>query len=188
MTRAEVSAQREAARERALVAWSLAHRIDLNRFDSGQLWVLFAACNAVAALGRVGPLRRVVGYLLAHAGMDLGSQVIAALLGVTDRAVRLTQEQPPEALLHHLQHPVGGHRPPALQPHHAGPLAKFFVAHPHASVAETLAFLDTAFGVVIERHTLQHFVARYGLGCLKGEHVTGAPLFGAERAAAARSS
>src|SRR4029079_17268713 len=119
-----------AARERGLIAWATDHRIDLNRFDSGQLWVLFAACNAVAALGRVGPLRRVAGYLLARAGMDLGSQVIAALLGVTDRAVRLTQEQSPATLLHNLQHPVGGHRPPALQPHRAGPLAKYFVAHP----------------------------------------------------------
>jgi hypothetical protein len=187
MTRVEQSTGREATRRRELETWATEHDIDLGRFDSGQRWVLFAACNAVKVLGVVAPLQRVLGFFLAHCGMDLGSQVIAALIGVTDRAVRFNQELSPQDLLHSVQHPVGGHRPPALQPHHAGPLAKYFVKHSDASVAEILAFIRKEFGVTIERHTLQNFVERYGLGCLKDERLTSPPPFWEERAAAARS-
>ncbi len=188
MSRVEQSAQREAARRRELETWATEHQIDLERFDSGQRWVLFAAYNALIVVGSVTPLRRVLGFLLAHCGMDLGSQVIAALLGVTDRAVRFNQDLSPQDLLHSVQHPVSGHRPPALQPHHAGPLAKYFVEHPGASVADILAFIHKEFGVTIERHTLQNFVARYGLGCVKDERLTSPPPFWDERDGAARSS
>jgi hypothetical protein len=188
MTRTEQSARRDTARHRALNVWAKRHDLDLGRFDEGQRWLLFAALNILATLGPLAPLRRLLGYFLAHSGMDLGSQPIAALLGVTDRAVRFQQELAPKDVLYHLQHPVGGHRPPALQPHHAGPLAKYFVEHPGAFVADILTFIRTEFGVSIERHTLQNFVERYGLGCVKDARLSDAPPFWAERAAAAPSS
>src|SRR6266545_5066735 len=98
MSRVEQSAQREAARRRELETWAREHQIDLERFDSGQRWVLFAAYNALIVVGSVTPLRRVLGFLLAHCGMDLGSQVIAALVGVTDRAVRFNQDLSPQGV------------------------------------------------------------------------------------------
>jgi hypothetical protein len=188
MTRLESSEHRTQDRARRLPVWASEHDIDLSRFDEGQRWVLFAALHAMAFLGAVAPLRRVLGYLLAHCGMDLGGQVLAALVGVTDRAVHQTQNLSPEQLLHRVQHPVGGHRAPALEPHHAGPLAKYFVEHPEARVADILAFVQTALGVSIERHTLQNYVRRFGLGCLKAEALQASPPFWAEQDAEAPSS
>ncbi len=187
-SRDEASEAREARRARLLRTWAKAHAIDLDRFDDGQRWGLFAALQMLSALGSVAPLRRLVIWLMAHSGLELGSQALAALGGVTDRAVRLTQSEAPEALLHSLQHPVGGHRAPALEAHHAGPVARFLAHHPHASVAQILAFLEAELHVTIERHTLRHFIQRYGLGCLQGDQVTDAPPLLAARPSVVRSS
>ncbi len=175
MTRTAQSQDREVARQAALTTWAPQHAIDLRRFDEGQRWLLFAAFQMVQVLGEVEPLQRVLGYCLAHSGMALGSQVIGALLGVTDRAVRLTQAVAPTDLLHSVQHPVGGHAPPKMLPIHAGPVARFLAAQPRASVAELLAFIAKDLHVTIERHALREFLDRYGLGCLQGDQVQHAP-------------
>jgi hypothetical protein len=179
MARSE-SSEREALRAHVLREWADAHGIDLARFDLGQQWVIFFALRVVAHLGKVAGLKRVLGYFLAASKMDLGSGTIAAVIGVSDRAVRSAQALEPQAMLHSVQHPVGGHRKPKLEAHHAGVIAKFLVDHPHALVQDLLDFITNELGVTIDRLTLRRYIARYGLGCLRGELVTNAPLFSAE--------
>lgn len=187
MPKESKAAEREALRVSVLREWADAHGIDRARFDLGQEWIIFFALRVVTHLGRVAGLKRVVGYFLAVSRMDLGSGAIAAIIGVSDRAVRSAQALEPAAMLHSVQHPVGGHRKPKLEAHHAGVIAKFLVDHPRALVQELLDFITKELGVTIDRLTLRRYVARYGLGCLRGDLVTEAPLFSAERATEALS-
>lgn len=174
------AAEREALRVSELRAWAGSHAIDLARFDVGQQWVIFFALRVVAHLGKVIALKRVVGYFLAISKMNLGSGTIAAIIGVSDRAVRSAQALEPAAMLHSVRHPVGGHRKPKLEAHHAGVIAKFLIDHPRAQVQEVLDYIEKNLSVTLDRVTLRRYIARYGLGCLRGERVTDAPLFGAE--------
>ena len=178
MTRSQTAAHRESRRLEVLEAWARQSGIRLERLDLGQQWAVYAALQATAHIGRLPGLRRVVGYLLAHSGMDLGTQVIAAVVGVSSRAVRSAQALTPTEMLHSVR-PVGGHRQPKLKPEQAGPLAKFLVEHPRAQVDETLAFIKDEFATEVDRVTLRRFIERFGLGCLKGERIADRPLFSA---------
>lgn len=171
------SLARQQAREEQLRTWGDAHRVNLDGLDEGQKWLVFAALQILAVIGQVRPLRRVLGYFLAHCGMGLGSTRIAALLGLSDRAVRLLQAQSTTELLAGVRQPAKGHRPPKLGPAHAGPLAKYLVAHPNAKTSQLLQFIAEEFGVTMDRLTLRRYLVRYGLGCLREDQHTSAPLF-----------
>lgn len=177
MTRAEKSTQREEHCREVLAQWAKENSIDLRRFDVGQRWVLFAGLKMVSLLDGIAPLKRVLAYLMAHSGMDLGTKVIGTITGVSDRAVRNTQAQEPEQVLHRVRNPVEGHRQPKLKAEHAGPVAKYLVEHPSSKVKPILAYIKNDLGVELDRLTLRRFFKRYGLGCLRGDVVTDAPLF-----------
>ena len=91
MSRAETSAHREARRREVVEDWAKEHGIVLRRLDEGQQWVVFAALEVMAVVGQLAPLRRLLGWVLAHAGMNLGGTLIGAITGVSDRAVRTTK-------------------------------------------------------------------------------------------------
>lgn len=188
MSRKLESAERDALRLSVLSEWADAHAINLARFDLGQQWVIFFALRVVTYLGKVAALKRVVGYVLAASKMGLGSSTIAAIIGVSDRAVRSAQALEPQAMLHSVQHPVGGHRKPKLEAHHAGVIAKFLVEHPRARVQDVLDFITKDLRVTIDRLTLRRYIARYGLGCLRGDRIAKAPFFSAEPATGEPSS
>jgi len=179
MNRAEKSAKREEHCREVLEQWAKGNSIDLRRFDVGQRWVLFAAVKTVSLLEGIAPLKRVLTYLLAHSGMDLGTKVIGAITGVSDRAVRNTQVQEPKEILHRVRNPVEGHRRPKLKAEHAGPVAKYLVDHPGAKVKPILAYIKKDLDIEVDRLTLRRFLKRYGLGCLRGNSVTDTPLFSA---------
>lgn len=182
------SEQREARREEVLEASSVENGLSLERLDLGQQWVVFAAIEIVTFLG-VPALARVVGYFLAHCGLDLQTQVIAAIVGVSDRAVRQAKALAPGQMLHSVRHPVGGHRKAKLKAEHAGVVAKYLVEHPRARVKELLDFVSTEIGPRLDRLTLRRYLERYGLGCLRGTEIAGpAPLLSAERSTEELSS
>jgi transposase len=177
----------EAQREQRLSAWSASSGVDLARLDEGQRAVVVAALIFLGFVGGLAALRRVVAYLLAHCGMGLGSAVIGAVVGTSDRAVRKARQYPPRDFWRRLQKSRRGHPPPKLLPEHVGLVAKFLSEHKRCSVAELLGFIHKSFGVQMERHTLRRFLERYGLGCLRKEAVVGSPLFSAARPMEVRS-
>ena len=177
MTRAEASANREARRAAVVESWAEEHSIRLGRLDEGQQWVVFAGLQVAAVLVNLTPLRRLLGWVLAHSGMDLGGKVIGAITGVSDRAVRTTQTLEPEEILQSVRTPSRGRGKAKLGPEHAGLVAKYLVDHSNAKVNEILAFIKSEFGVTMDRLTLRRYINRYGLGCLRGDTHTGAPLF-----------
>lgn len=181
------SKARDQAGVALLATWANDQDVDLARLDVGQQWIIFAALELIAFLGAVTPLKRLVGYFLAHCGMDLGTKTIAALVGTTDRAVRQTKALAAPEVLRGLRE--RGHRKAKLQAKHAGIVAKFLAARPNALAPEILAHIKSEIGVEIDRLTLRRYLERYGLGCLRrDDSVQPTPLFSAPHGSEARSS
>ncbi len=177
MSSAIKSAERRCFRDRCLENWAAERRINLERLDEGQQWIVFVALRILAFIGVVKPLRRVLGYFLAHSGMELGSTIIGAVLDVSDRNIRYSQALSANEMWKGISQPVRGHRSAKLGPEQAGIVARYLVNHPKARVAESLTFLADELGVTRDRLTLRRYIKRYGLGCLRGESHDDAPLF-----------
>jgi len=177
MDRAANSTERQQLRDEQLEQWCQEHAVNMSSLDEGQRWVVSVALMVLAVVGELKPLRRLLGYMLAHSGMGLGSSLIGSLIGVSDRAVRYTQAQSAHGMLEYLRDPKRGHAAPKLKPEHAGLIAKYLVEHPRAKAPQILQFVAEAFGVTMDRLTLRRYLKRYGLGCLREEKAHDAPLF-----------
>jgi hypothetical protein len=173
------TAEREQARATTLHAWAATAEVNIDRFDEGQQWVLFAALNIMSFVEALPVMRRVTGYLLTHCGMGLGTGVISSVIGLSDRSLRVAQALEPKQMLHSIRHPTGGHRKPKLKAEDAGVVARYLFEHPESEVR---------FGVTMDRLTLRRFVARYGLGCLRDETIRDAAPFLAKPSTEVRSS
>jgi hypothetical protein len=175
-------------RAQALEAWAQQHGVVLRQLDDGQQWLVFAALRVGSALGALPALMRLLAYLLAHCGMGLSGPVIAALTGVSDRAIRTTKALTPHELLLSVRTPPRGRGKPKLGPEHAGAVAKFLVEHPDVQVSGILSFVREQLHVDLDRKTLRVYIARYGLGCLRGDMLVDAPLFSEARTSAVHFS
>lgn len=186
MALAKATKGRAAARAKALNAWEKECGIALGQLDEGQQWVVFAALQARSRLGRLPALLRLLAYVLAHCGMGLSAPLIASLTSVSDRAIRATKALTADELLHGVRTPPCGK--PKLGPEHAGIVAKFLVERPKPQVNDVLAFVKREIGIEIDRKTLRVYIARYGLGCLRGDLAIDTPLLSGTRASGGRSS
>lgn len=156
---------RDLARQQLLRDWAARHGLGVDCLDPGQQWVLFAALQVLSVIGPVAVLRRVLGYLLLHCGMGLSAPVVAAVVGVSDRALRTTQTLSPGQLVAAVRRP--GNRKPKLRAEQAGPIARFLVEHPGIHQDQLLAFIRQTWKLKVDRTTLSRYLARYGLGCLR---------------------
>lgn len=176
MATVEATNARRAARAERLDVWAVEHYVELRHLDDGQQWLVFAALSVRQVLQGLPALMRLLTYVLAHSGMGLPAPVIAALTGVSDRAVRATKALTANELLHCVRTPPRGRGKPKLGPEHAGIVAKFLVEHPNPQVRDIIAFVRTELGVELDRKTLRVYIARYGLGCLRGDLLADSPL------------
>jgi hypothetical protein len=167
---------RLAERDRALAEWAGGRRLDLDDLSDAQRWVVFASLRFLVFAGPVPPLRRFVGYMLAHCDMDLSAPVAAAVVGQTDRAIRKSRRFKPTQFWQRLQEARRGHPQPKLLSEHVGPIAKFLAENKKCTVAELLGFISEKLGIDIDRLTLRRFLKRYGLGCLRENSVSDAPF------------
>jgi len=159
-----------------LGVWASKHGIQLHRLDLGQQWVVFGALRLVAGLKGLAPLNRLVAYALAHSGMGLSASIIGAVTGVSARAIRTTKSLEPEQLLHSIRTKPRGRGSPKLGPECAGPIARFLVDHPGSTLEHILAFIQDHFDVTMDPSTVHRYLHRYGLGCLRNDSHTDAPL------------
>jgi hypothetical protein len=148
---------------------------------------VFAALSIAQALEKIPALMRLLTYALAHSSMGLPAPVIAVLTGVSDRAVRATKALTANELLHSLRTPPRGRGKPKLGPEHAGTMAKFLVEHPDSQVRDIIAFVRAELGVELDRKTLRVYLARYGLGCLRGDLLADSPLLSEAQTSEGRS-
>ena len=179
---------KESDREQRLKEWAASCSVDLDGLDGAQRGVIFAALTFLTFIGKVSALRRVVAYMLSHCGLGLNSTVVGAVVGTTDRAVRIGREFAPSEFWTRLQKAKRGRPPPKLRREQVGLVAKYLAEHKKCSVAELLGFIKATFGVEMDRLTLRRFLKRYGMGCLRENSVGGdAPLLSIAQTMGARS-
>ena len=120
MSKAARSNQRKRLCDEQLQVWRTEHGVNVERLDEGQKWITFAAIQILTVVGNVAPLRRIVGYFLVHCGGELGSTLIGALVGTSDRNVRYYRNRNVEDFWQSVRSPIRGHRAPKLGPERWG--------------------------------------------------------------------
>lgn len=180
--------RRQKRRDEVLDGWAERTGAALDQLDDGQRWVVYSAVQAAETVGAIRPVKRVLSFFLSHSGMDLPNKIVGAIIGVSDRSVQKTRHLEPKELVDVVAQTKHGHRPPKLEAHHAGPIAKFLVERPHSQVSDLLSYIKREFEIEMTRHTLGRYLKRYGLGCLRDLEIEDRPLFADTPATEAGSS
>jgi hypothetical protein len=187
MLRTERLAKRQRLCEQSLSALQAKSPVCLQTLEPEQRWVLFAALQVLTMFEPVPALQRVVGFFLLHCGLSLPAPAVGAALSLGPRSVSALKHTSPEQLLAALRRPPSGPRP-KLRPEHVGPLARFLVDNPKATLPQVLRFARSQLGVAVQRHALRRFFRRYSLGFLRQQRVQARPLFAVTPASPAPSS
>ena len=110
---------------------------------------------------------RLLSHFLLHAGTGLKVAHIARLLGISRPNASLHQNLSSKAAIRQAHHRMAGRHGGLLLPRYAGPIAAFLLAHPNASRADVLDFINRTFGVRVSRIALYKFLKKFGLDHLE---------------------
>jgi hypothetical protein len=167
MTTETLVAQASERPEGAWARWEREHADVLERATSTQRVLLEAAVRFVAVIVGQPILLRMAGFFLLHADMGLTPAQVGAAVGRTDRAMRTVRGLSAHDLLGSMWAELGRHRQPKLHPEHAGPIAKYMIDHPGATLPEVVAFIASDLGVEVDSQTLHRFLLVYGFDVLR---------------------
>jgi hypothetical protein len=107
--------------------------------------------------------RRLLSHFLLHCDSGLPVAQIARLVGSSRPTASRQQGLSSKEAIQQAHHRMDGRPYGKLLPRYAGPLAGYLFAHPKASRADLIDFLDQTFGVRVSRIALYHFLKKYGL-------------------------
>jgi hypothetical protein len=107
--------------------------------------------------------RRLLSHLLLHCACGLKVAHIARLTGFSRGTASKHQGLSSQHVVRSIQQRLAGRPYGKLLPRHAGPVAQFLSAHPHATQQHTLDFLRHRLGVHVSRQALHAFLRTYGL-------------------------
>src|ERR1700733_13849336 len=168
-----VTGRASEAPQDAWAGWQREHADVMVRATGPQRILLEAAVRFVAAIASQPILLRVAAFFLLHAGMGLTPGQVGAAVGRTDRAMRPVQPVGARDGLDSIWAELGRHRQPKLHPEHAGPIAKYLVEHPGATLPEVVAFIASDLGIEVDSQTLRRFLDAYGLYVLRPDRAAG---------------
>jgi len=106
---------------------------------------------------------RILGHVLLHCGSGLKVATVARLLGISRPTASRQQALSSKQVIQQAHHRLDGRPYGKLLPRYAGPIAGFLCAHPDATRADLIDFVDQTFGVRVSRIALYKFLKRYGL-------------------------
>jgi hypothetical protein len=106
---------------------------------------------------------RLLSHFLLHCDSGLKVAQIARLVGISRPTASEQQGLSSKQVVQQAHHRLKGRPYGKLLPRFAGPIAGFLHAHPDASRADLLAFIDSTFGVKVSRIALYKFLKKYGL-------------------------
>src|SRR5579884_3292154 len=106
---------------------------------------------------------RLLSHFLLHCGTGLKVAQLARLLGISRPNASTHQNLSSKAAIKQAHHRMAGRHGGLLLPRYAGPIAAFLLAHPDASRADVLDFIERTFGVRVSRIALYKFLKKYGL-------------------------
>jgi hypothetical protein len=106
---------------------------------------------------------RLLGHFLLHCDSGLKVAQIARLVGISRPTASEHQGLSSKQVIQQAHHRLKGRPYGKLLPRFAGPIAGFLHAHPDASRADLLAFIQRTFAVKVSRIALYKFLKKYGL-------------------------
>src|SRR5215813_9781248 len=106
---------------------------------------------------------RILGHVLLHCGSGLKVATVARLLGISRPTASRQQALSSKQVIQQAHHRLDGRPYGKLLPRYAGPIAGFLGAHPEATRADLIDFVDRTFAVRVSRIALYKFLKKYGL-------------------------
>src|SRR5215813_10649293 len=106
---------------------------------------------------------RILGRFVLRCGSGLKVATVARLLGISRPTASRQQALSSKQVIQQAHHRLDGRPYGKLLPRYAGPIAGFLCAHPDATRADLIDFVDQTFGVRVSRIALYKFLKRYGL-------------------------
>jgi hypothetical protein len=106
---------------------------------------------------------RLLSHFLLHCDSGLKVAVIARLTGFSRQTVSGQQGRSSKEAIQQGHHRMDGRPYGKLLPRYAGPIAGYLFAHPKATRADLIDFVDRTFGVRVSRIALYHFLKKFGL-------------------------
>jgi hypothetical protein len=168
----------------AFADWLADARITAHRLTPEQRTLLQAAFRFRQECGADYYSNRLLGHFLLHGGSGLQVAQIARLLGCDRTTASRQQRLSSKQLIQAAHHRMDGRPYGKLLPRYAGPVAEFLFAHPQASRADLIDFIDRTWNVRVSRIALYHFLKKFGLDQLPSAAETLAAVPPVEPAAA----
>jgi hypothetical protein len=109
---------------------------------------------------------RLLGHFLLHCASGLKVAQLARLLGVSRPTASGQQKLSSKQAVQQAHHRMDGRPYGKLLPRYAGPIIGFLLAHPDASRADLIDFIDATFAVRVSRIALYKFLKKFGLDAL----------------------
>jgi transposase len=106
---------------------------------------------------------RLLSHFLLHCECGLKIAQIARLSGFNRQTASGQQDRSSKEAIQQAHHRMDGRPYGKLLPRYAGPIAGYVFAHPTATRADLLDFIDRTFGVRVSRIALYHFLKKFGL-------------------------
>jgi hypothetical protein len=106
---------------------------------------------------------RILGHFLLHCDSGLRVSQIARLVGCARQTASQQQALSAKETIRQARHRMDGRPYGKLLPRFAGPIAEYVFAHPRATRADLIDFIDATFDVRVSRIALYHFLKKYGL-------------------------
>lgn len=119
---------------------------------------------------------RLLSHFLLHCDCGLQVAQIARLTNFSRQTASGQQERSSKEAIQQAHHRMDGRPYGKLLPRYAGPIAGYVFAHPKATRADLIDFIDQTFGVRVSRIALYHFLKKFGLDQLPGSTDTPALL------------
>jgi transposase len=144
-------------------AWLAQARIPEHRLSPDQCGALRAAFHFRQSRGTDSYSTRLLTHFLLHCGTGLKVAQLARLAGVSRSTASQQQGMSSQQAVQQAHHRMDGRPYGKLLPRYAGPIIEFLLAHPKASRADLIDFIDQAFGVRVSRVALYKFLKKFGI-------------------------
>jgi hypothetical protein len=107
--------------------------------------------------------KRLLSHFLLHCECGLKVAQIARLTDFSRQTASGQQDLSSKEAIQQAHHRMDGRPYGKLLPRYAGPIAGYVFAHPKATRADLIDFIDRTFGVRVSRIALYHFLKKFGL-------------------------
>jgi hypothetical protein len=144
-------------------AWLAQAKIPDSRLTSEQRSLLQYVFHFRQQKGTDYYSNRLLSHFLLHCQCGLKVAQIARLTDFGRQTASGQQDLSSKEAIQQAHHRMDGRPHGKLLPRYAGPIAGYVFAHPKATRADLIDFIEKTFGVRVSRIALYHFLKKFGL-------------------------